>query len=384
MEKNILIDAFKDEKSFDNKCTGCFACFSICPVYAIDMIDNSEGFLYPSITNEICIRCKKCVLVCPALRDEMITNPIETISVCSKSEEMIMKSSSGGIVGEVSKNVLSKNGKVFGAVFNPRTKSVEHNSSENFEIDEILRSKYVQSSINDTYIEVKEDLDNNKLLLYTGTPCQIHGLNNYLNKEYENLITIDFICHGVPSPGLFRKTIENIEVNSKSEIKNVTFREKDLGWEKQCMKFYFSNGKVKRYRSRFFYYYQLFINNFSLRRSCYLCEYYNNHVSDITLADNWKKANNMNLGDSIAFINTKKGKKAISEIENQITITDGIMDIDYDIYKHGYPLENRRKFFNNYIESDSTNLINQYKYIGYKHLANRILQRLRLKNDKKQ
>lgn len=376
VEGNVLIDAFETETTFLNECTGCFACFSVCRFKAIEMEADSEGFLYPKVNNQKCTQCKKCKLVCPVLRNKEITYPINIISASSQCKEMKLKSSSGGIVGEISNEVLGNNGIVFGAVFNPKLKIVEHSSSDKYKIEDLMRSKYVQSSINDTYLEALNNLKNDRIVVFVGTPCQVHGFKSFIKKDYKNLITIDFMCHGVPSPGLLSKVINNLEIQNKAEIINVTFREKDFGWREQCIKFYFSNGKIKKKKSRFFYFYQLFINNYSIRKSCYSCDYYHNHVSDITLADNWAESGDDQLGKSIIFINTKKGEQIILDIKDKINVYSDIENINFEYYKHGYSKRNRDTFFNEYSELDDLSLIKKYRYIGFRYQLRRMLQRL--------
>jgi coenzyme F420-reducing hydrogenase beta subunit len=376
--KDILIDTFGGQITFENRCMGCFACYSACPVKAIEMESNDEGFLYPSIDRDKCVTCGRCVSVCPSLSVPQTTNPLEILSASSKSEEMILKSSSGGIVGEIAKTIMDHQGEhrgiVFGAVFNPESQAIEHGSSDQYSVDSILRSKYVQSAVNGAYCEALDALIEHRKVVFVGTPCQIHGLRNLIDTQDQNLFLVDFKCHGVPSPGFFRKVVKALELKNKSKLCNVTFREKDFGWRDQCIKFYFENGKVERYRSRYFYYYQLFINNYSLRRSCFACDYYKRHASDITLADHWQNGEKTIQGRSLIFVNTPKGKSLLRSLERRIDVHSRI-DMNLEYYQHRYPWRNRDRFFGDYIYMDDSSLIRKYKYVGVKDQCRRALAR---------
>lgn len=301
------------------KCTGCFACMNICSQNAISMILNSEGFYYPRINEKLCINCGKCEKVC------QITHNVEKYNTCNNifyfqaDDSIRMKSSSGGAFYYFAKHILEENGIVYGAVFDSSKKRVIHTNTENVSLESMMRSKYVQSDINNSYCQVKKDLNDGKKVLFSGTPCQIHGLNNYLGNKYDNLIMIDFVCHGVPSAGFFGDMIKYYENKERASVINVTFREKDLGWRDQVTKLYFNNGKVLCEKSSYYYYY-LFLHNCTLRKSCYSCRNPEEHISDITVMDYWQVKNDDNKGTSVICVNTDKGNKLFESLVGEFTI----------------------------------------------------------------
>jgi len=222
-------------------CTGCHGCVNVCPQKCIEMKEDDEGFLYPNVDYNICISCKKCVKVCPMIIDfKIINNPIAYACI-NKDDFIRQNSSSGGIFTLFAESVINSGGVVFGAIFN-NDFEVEHNYVESIEKLELLRgSKYVQSKIGFTYKHIKDFLVSGREVLFSGTPCQIAGLKTYLEKAYPNLITIDVICHGVPSPYVWHKYVKYRESKAKSTVKGVTFRKKHTGWKNYSVSFTFKN-----------------------------------------------------------------------------------------------------------------------------------------------
>ena len=198
-----------------NECCGCGACYNICPKKAIEMLEDEEGFKYPKINADKCVRCGLCEKICPSLNSQIKSKEsieIKTIGTYSNDLENRSNSSSGGIFSELARYIIEeKKGMVYGAGFNERFKVIQQGISDTINLEKLRGSKYVQSDTEETYSEVKKDLEEGKYVLYTGTPCQIMGLKNYLKKPYEKLYTCDIICHGVPSPKVFRKYISEIE-----------------------------------------------------------------------------------------------------------------------------------------------------------------------------
>lgn len=302
-------------------CNGCSACASICPKKCIQMVNDKNGFLYPLIDQKECINCNACVKACAVLTPNKL-NEYEQIAyaVINKSEQVRKDSSSGGVFNEIAKKVLQDGGVVFGASLNENFE-VEHIYVDSLDnLYKLRKSKYVQSKIGNSYIKTKEFLEQGKKVLFTGTPCQIGGLKKFLNKHYDNLITQDIICHGVPSPKVWKKYFQS-KSNGKT-ISNVSFRDKKFGWKKYCIKFSHDKGEsysVHRQDS----FMKVFLKDLSLRLSCYNCSFKSHkRQSDITLADYWgveKIHPEMfdDLGTSLVFINTKKGNDLFMSVSDE-------------------------------------------------------------------
>ena len=232
-------------------CTGCSACQQTCPKGCIEMKAGGNDFLYPSIDINICIDCGKCLKTCPAYNKMASRTPLHCYAAYNKDEDLRLKSSSGGVFIEIAKYVLLNDGVVFGAVFD-NDWNVHHVSATSMEeVYPMMGSKYVQSRIENSFKEAKEALLGGKTVLFSGSPCQIAGLHKFLVKEYDNLLTMDFVCHGVPSPGMWKEylkntfslntavkavdgknTVLNSSLNATPPIGEIKFRDKTDGWEK--------------------------------------------------------------------------------------------------------------------------------------------------------
>ena len=300
-----------------NLCYGCKACLNICPQNAIKMKDNKEGFLYPIINKDTCVNCNKCTKVCPALKNQYkpkrsCTNKGTAV----RSDKYAPGSTSGGAFALMANNILSVGGYVAGAVFNDEWK-VEHIISN--KVDDLNRmrgSKYVQSDIMRTYDETKELLDKGKLVLFSGTPCQISGLYGFLGKYYENLITIDLICHGVNSPMIWDKYLD--DVIKKDNIESIIFRNKAINISSQSImddKEYFTiKYKNKELFNEIFNendFMNGFLNGLFLRPICSECQFSKRiRQGDITIGDFWadEAAKDRKFGISQVLLNSKKGK----------------------------------------------------------------------------
>ena len=209
-------------------CCGCGACSNICPKSCITMQADEEGFLYPKINKKTCINCGLCEKICPILNKPKTYQILQCYAAKHKNSKIKLKSSSGGIFTALAENILKEGGVVFGAAFD-KDWNVRHTFCKNLnDLDKLRRSKYVQSDIGLTYRQTKDFLDKECKVLFTGTPCQIAALRNFLGKEYENLLTAELFCHGVPSPTVWQKFLE--ENTQKNRIKAIDFRHKRLGW----------------------------------------------------------------------------------------------------------------------------------------------------------
>lgn len=340
----------EDIDGISSLCTGCGACAAACPAGSICMTTDREGFSYPRVDNNQCIACHKCLNVCQASRDSAKHNPIEIEALYASRKDERAAGSSGGIMGLLAKRVLESNGVVFGAVFDAEGHRVIHASTETHSLEKILRSKYVQSEAWPTYARVKQHLCSGEQVLFCGTPCQVIGLNRYLGKQYSNLLTVDFFCHGVPSPGFFADYARLVESQKGSRLTDVTFREKSHGWREQHMRWYFSDGSNIEEPSLDNCHYFFFLGNYSLRKSCYTCELYKRHEADITLADYWliDPSFDDDLGTSLVLANTENGLTFLREIKKD-TIEIPVDNFDFEIYRHSYCSNKRADFFDCYV-----------------------------------
>lgn len=312
---------------FDEKknCCYCTACKNICPKNAIDMYLDEYGFEYPKINKEKCILCGLCKRVCAFQNIKEENTPIETYVGVAKDKDIILKSASGGIFSTIAQIYLEKGGIVFGAAFDNNFNLIHIPIKDSKELYKLQGSKYVQSNTLKTYKEVKKLLKEGKEVLYSGTPCQIAGLKGYLMENYSNLLTIDIICHGVPSSKFFKDYIEILKRKLKGEIVDFKFRDKEVSWEKNGSVKYNIKGIIKKkriYASESSYYYY-FSKCDCFRESCYNCKYTSeNRPGDITLGDYWgiekvhpelleKEKIREENGISVIIVNTIKGKEVI-------------------------------------------------------------------------
>lgn len=311
------------------ECTGCSACANICPKNCISMVSDDYGFLYPQINNDKCVNCSICEKTCPVLnkKEQEISNEVISYAAKTNNENIRKQSSSGGIFSVIAENILENNGIVYGAAFDENF-VVKHISVSSLDdLDLLRRSKYVQSDLNNSFKTVESNLKNGKPVLFTGTPCQVEGLLAYLKKPYDNLITMDFVCHGVPAPNVLKHYKTHLENQYKSSITNISFRDKSLGWKTFSMRVEFENGNV--YCTAFGNdpYMKAFLANLDLRDSCYSCKFKNTkHKSDITVADYWgidKTTPEIDddKGLSLLLVNTEKGVSLLSDIEKELTLT---------------------------------------------------------------
>lgn len=305
------------------ECVGCGACTK-CPQGCISMQEDTEGFLYPVVDASKCIGCGLCDNSCPVKR----TDDSESKSVDYQAfggycvdENIRSDSSSGGAFSMLASWILDKQGVVFGCELNKDMKAVHVGISSIDDLHRLRGSKYVQSEIGNTFYEVETLLKQDKYVLFVGTPCQIGGLKGFLNAEYEKLYTCDFICHGVPSPKVFKKYLDDIKANKKSDIVEFRFRNKDTGWNQSGMQQgtlvkFADGGSVRKHPAYKDSYMNGFLSDITLRPSCYECRFKHdfNCVSDITIADFWgvdsvKPQLNDGCGTSLVIVGTQKGQK---------------------------------------------------------------------------
>ena len=305
-----------------NLCSGCSACLNICPKKAISM-KKENGFLYPSIDYSVCIDCHNCEKICPQLSSSKKHEELFIIAAYAKDENIRKNSSSGGIFSLFAQKYLSNNGIVIGCAMAEDFKSAKHIAIKNEQDLRFLRgSKYLQSQTGQIFSDVKKFLLEGKNVLFSGTPCQVAGLSAFIpDSMKKNLLTIDVICHGVPSPLVWEKYIEAREKEAGAKTKAVSFRKKTGKTKGYSLFIEFENGKTFNESIKNNFYLRGFVNNLFLRPSCYNCEIKNNaYKSDITLADYWGaedvfEKEEVEKGISLVITHSEKGKKELAILQ---------------------------------------------------------------------
>ena len=273
------------------KCSGCGACVQLCPKKAVSLCANFEGFLYPKIDGFLCVNCGLCEKNCPVNQggnDAENFSEKNTFACMADDEKIREESSSGGMFSVFAEKIIENGGIVFGAEFDEDF-SVKLGWTDSVEkLERFCGSKYLQARTENSFSECKKFLDDGLKVLFTGTPCQIAGLKAFLKTDYENLYTVDFICHGVPSAELWQKYVKYREKKSASRTVKTAFRRKNDGWKLYSLSFTFANDSEYRQPLTKDKYLQIFLKDNALRESCYRCSFRgDNHKSDLTIADFW-------------------------------------------------------------------------------------------------
>ena len=354
------------------ECMGCHACFNKCPKQAIEMVEDEKGFKYPKVNKEKCIECGLCEKVCPIINNRKILNDPKAYAIINKKDEIREKSSSGGIFTLLAEYVIKNGGVVFGAAFDENW-NVKHYYVEDIQDINIFRgSKYMQSIIGNTYKQAEEFLKDDRIVLFTGTPCQIEGLKAYLGKEYDKLYTQDIICHGVPSPKVHNIYLEYLKKKFKAnKIENISHRDKVKGWKNFNTEIKFDTGKYTETHDKDLYM-QAFLRDTILRDSCYDCKFKKkNRISDITLADFWGIQNILpemddDKGTSLMIINSKKGNNLFENIKNNVKYQEvdfeNAIRYNQSMIKSVNMDRNRDKFFENLDKIEFDKLVKKYTY----------------------
>lgn len=303
-------------------CMGCHACSNICPQSCISMESDIEGFWYPKVDYDKCIECELCVKVCPIINKTIVNNEPMAYACINNDEKVRIESSSGGIFTLIAEQIIDENGIVFGVGFDERLELIHSYVETKEGLDKFRGSKYVQSKIGDTYYQAEEFLKQGRKVLFTGTPCQISGLKSYLGQNYDNLFCVDIVCHGVPSPKVFKKYIDYQESSFGSLTQRIAFRQKAEGWKLYSVSLFFKNDTEYRQNLRKDLYMKAFLKDVCLRPSCYNCEFKTLHrQSDVTLADFWGIQNMLpemddNKGTSLIFVNSYSGQSMLNKIKD--------------------------------------------------------------------
>lgn len=370
-----------------HSCCGCWSCQQRCPKHCITMREDEEGFLYPFVDMSECIDCGLCEKSCPIINRGENVEPLKVIAAKNPDEEERMKSSSGGMFILLAREVIEKGGIVFGAVWDDKWE-VKISCAETMEeVYPMLGSKYLQARVETAYKDAETYLKAGKRVLFSGSPCQIAGLHSFLRKDYPNLLTVDFLCHGAPSPGVWRRYLKEFmrkntavkavdgkntvsqSLNCMSSIEDIKFRDKRLGWKK------FSFAVLKKSASKadknsvsLSYpfnedpYMRGFLSDIYLRPSCYGCVSKNGvSHSDITIADFWGINRIMpdyddDKGVSLVLINTNRGGQIINMLTldmRQSNLSDA-RATNGGFNDHLQPHPKRTEFYRRFTKGDES------------------------------
>lgn len=340
-------------------CTGCGACACACPKDCLKMISNDEGFVYPSIEKEKCIDCGLCDKICPVLNEHKKSDSTKAFAIKNKDDAIRSNSSSGGMFYELASYVINSGGYVCAARYNENFVVEHYLTNKLDDIKAFQGAKYSQSNSFRCFKDIKNKLDDNELLLFVGTPCQVAGLKAYLKKDYENLILVDMICHGVPSPMVLEKyLVERQKTDApKEKIVGVNQRSKITGWSNYQYSIIINYSNESKYQSiqGLDLFSRGFTSNLFLRKSCEDCTFKGiERYSDITLGDYWGIWNQHpdfddNKGVSLALIHSIKGDSLFDKIKNKIDVLD--VDVEKAIENNpstinsSAPHQSRNQFF---------------------------------------
>lgn len=314
-------------------CTGCSACASVCPRQCIGMCADENGFLYPDINQEFCINCGMCEKVCPVLNKQSMTEQnTKAYALYSLNDELRMQSSSGGFFTEIAQLILENHGAVYGAAYDADF-FVHHICALNsLEMAKLRGAKYVQSDLEGCFVEIKRRLRQGQQVMFTGTPCQVEGLNAFLGREYDNLICVDFVCHGVPSPMAWQQYVKFRAEQDNQGIfpRTINLRSKHTGWSRYCYSNLYQYSAEIQYsaRSGDDLFMKLFIGDYINRESCAVCPFKGyDRVSDFTIGDFWgiwdiAPEMDDNKGTSLVLVHTSNGMRLLNQIRGKLQLKE--------------------------------------------------------------
>lgn len=340
-------------------CCGCSACRNVCPKHCITMVEDELGFLYPNVEEMNCIHCGLCQKVCQFVHEEKEKDDVVVYAAKNKDKKIHERSSSGGMFIPLSDLILEQGGAVYGAKFDSNFQVIHGRADTKLERDCFVGSKYVQSNMGTIFAQVEEDLKKSRMVLFSGTACQVHGLLSYLQQKkctMDHLYTIDIVCHGVPSPKMWREFLQDLQ--KKKKIEQLTFTSKEIENELKGFKCIYFNGEqmVKGFYQTS--YGKLFLNNYNLRESCFQCRYSSvtNRYADITLGDFWGLEKTMPefidaKGVSLVLLHTEKGRTLFKQIQSNMEYRkSNVIDcLQPNLKQPSCMPENRPLFIDKYI-----------------------------------
>ena len=349
-----------------SQCCGCEACVQRCPRQCISLIEDREGFLYPKVDKKACIECNICEKVCPVINQSEAKEPLITYAAKNNDEKIRLRSSSGGIFSMLAEAVLNDGGVVFGVCWDKDWRLVFDYTESIDGLSRFRGSKYLQAHVGDAYIIAEQFLKSGRRVLFSGTPCQIRGLKLFLRHDYDKLLCVDIICHGVPSPGVFRRylneEIANVAKNKVIDvdclhIDDIQFRDKRTGWKSYSLRYQLRDNNANLYSNISLYtdniYMRGFLRDFYLRPSCYACSAKaGKSGADITLGDFWgieqlKPEIDDDKGVSAVLLNTLLGKQIFEQLSVEKTLMNyaHVQQYNLAVYRSVARPQKRDKFF---------------------------------------
>ena len=320
-------------KGFITKnCTGCSACCNICPNNAIKMEENSEGFLYPVVNSKLCTECGLCKKTCPVntpKKNNNLKKP-ECFAIMANDKIRMSGVSSGGASSVMMEKVVQDGGYVAGVVYDDEMRAFHLVSNDSKDIERFKGSKYFQSDVSSVYKSIETLLKDGKFVLFSGTPCQVAGLKNYLKTDYQNLITLDLVCHGAPAYKLLKMHLDKLLQDENEKVLSINFRDKKFGWNSKLNMVINTNAAIYESPAEKNPFMAAFLRNLSLRKSCFKCPFQKiPRQGDITIGDFWriaryKKELDDNKGTSLVLLNNNKGRKFFEDIKKDFLICEQV------------------------------------------------------------
>ena len=363
-------------------CCGCGSCEQSCPKGCITMVADEEGFLYPKVDQQACVRCGLCQKVCPILsKKKAPAGDVSAYAAYTADEEIRKVSSSGGVFSVLAKEILSRGGVIAGAAFDDDF-SVRHILVErDAQLNRLRGSKYVQSRMEDTYAQIRDLLKQGKTVLFTGVSCQVAGLKAFLGRDYDHLYTVDVLCHGVPSPKVWQQYCREQEAAYGRKLTAAAFRDKRNGWRKNSICLQFGEDEYCRRNSEDAYL-RLFLQDLCLRPSCHSCRFKSfPRLSDLTIGDAWGIERHMSdldddRGTSVVLVNSEKGQALWACLGASLISRQGELDVllpkTADSRRSVSPHPNRKRFFAALNRGDS---MDQLVKLTHKNPAQRLFSR---------
>ena len=349
-----------------SQCCGCEACVQRCPRQCISLIEDREGFLYPKVDKKACIECNICEKVCPVINQSEAKEPLITYAAKNNDDKIRLRSSSGGIFSMLAEAVLNDGGVVFGVCWDKDWRLVFDYTESIDGLSRFRGSKYLQAHVGDAYIIAEQFLKSGRRVLFSGTPCQIRGLKLFLRRDYDKLLCVDIICHGVPSPGVFRRylneEIANVAKNKVIDvdclhIDDIQFRDKRTGWKSYSFRYQLRDNNENLYSNISLFtdniYMRGFLRDLYLRPSCHVClAKAGKSGSDITLGDFWgierlKPEIDDDKGVSAVLLNTPLGKQIFEQLSVEKTLMNyaHVQQYNLAVYRSVARPQKRDKFF---------------------------------------